>query len=137
MLSVARAGSPPIMIITGIVSDGHGAAKRDVSNGFYSSVSPALYPGTLNIRTPDSPWKLPLPAKQLIDHNDARCLIWDATLHIPVGYYVRVWAMWPQHRTVSAWNIIEILSEFPLRSTYGLTTGMEVEVELCPVIPTR
>lgn len=124
-------------LFEGKVGKGYGSAKADVNRGCYSSISSNLYPGTLNVYVDDSPWKLPLPCKYLIDHDGARCLIWDALLHTPSGELVKVWAMWPQHRKVFTWKVLEVLSEVPLRATYNLEDGTSVKVELCPVTHTK
>lgn len=123
------------VIFKGKVGSGFGGARGDVAKGSYKSLSTNLYNGTLNVYSEDSPWMLPLPPKMLIDHDGARCLIWDAVIKFPSGETLEVWAMFPQHRKIFTWNVIEILSPVPLRKTYDLENGTEVEVNICPTIP--
>lgn len=113
-------------VFIGKVGDGYGGAAGDVRKGDYVSLSTDLYPGTLNIYTPDSPWTLPMPPERTIYHDGARCMIWPATLELGGG--IDVWAMWPQHYPVQCWNVIEILSEYHLRKEFSLVNGDEVTV---------
>lgn len=102
--------------LTGTVTDGYGAAQRDVKAGVYPGT---LYPGTLNLTLDGHP-DLP-PAAVTVSYAGIVRHLWPANVNRRF-----VWVLHADHLGAT----VELLADVRLRDLFDLSNGDRLKVTL-------
>jgi CTP-dependent riboflavin kinase len=136
-----RDRQPPPAQLTGLVEAGVGNAHVWLSrfNAAYASkLGAPVYPGSLNLRLPRPfDWTQPqlgLPVLRFAraEYGGERdILLLPCRLVSLEGHPAHLWTT-TTPRDPSDWQILELLADVSLRTTYGLRDGDPVTLELMP-----